>query len=147
MTSAEQDSKRHLHIILVEDNPGDAYLFEEALQQSGRRTTLITFESGQKAIDYFKAVEKKLDPELPDVIVLDFHLPDLEPEEILRVLKDSPVFQKIPTIVMSSSDNPSDIDRAYAWSADSYVVKPAFVTEFSRVVTAVEDACHRALGI
>src|SRR4051812_11920476 len=117
--------KDALRIVLVEDNPGDEFLFREALQSSGKHSQITVLQTGQQTLNYFRLLEEHHESPLPHIVVLDLHLPDMESYPVLEFLKNSERLKSIPVIVLSSSDDQVEIAKAYDAKADFYVVKPA----------------------
>lgn len=114
-------------ILLVEDNEDDAFLMKRALRDAGVENDLRVVEDGQQAIDYLQGVgafqDRRLAPS-PMLVFLDLRLPLKSGHEVLAWIRSEPRFEKLIVIILSSSGEPVDLDRAYRLGANSYVVKP-----------------------
>jgi len=129
-----------LDILLVEDNPQDAELIQRALRKNNLANRLFVIEDGAEALDFIFCQRNYADREMsdsPKVILLDVKLPKLNGLEVLREIKANPVTRRIPVVMLTSSREDPDIQKAYQLGANSYVVKPvefdAFVDTMSRL--------------
>lgn len=119
-------------ILLVEDNPNDAELTTRALKQRNLANQLHVCRDGAEALDYIARVAT-----VPKVILLDLKLPKVDGLEVLRKLKGDERTRSIPVVVLTSSREEPDIERAYALGANSYIVKPVDFDAFARAVSDV----------
>jgi two-component system response regulator len=119
-------------ILLVEDNPNDAELTTRALKQRNLANQLHVCRDGAEALDYIAGVSA-----VPKVILLDLKLPKVDGLEVLRKLKSDERTRSIPVVVLTSSREEPDIERAYALGANSYIVKPVDFDAFARAVSDV----------
>ena len=114
-------------ILLVEDNDDDAMLMKRALKSAGVRNPLHLAEDGQQAIDYLAGEgvyqDRQLYP-LPRIVFLDLKLPLKSGHEVLEWLRRQPSLEGVIVIVLTSSNELVDLNRAYRAGANSYVVKP-----------------------
>ncbi len=141
MSEAAQLSRRQrprvLHILLVEDNPGDVLIFKEAVKENHLAHVVEVAVDGQEAID--KLLLHKNDPEeRPDVVILDLNLPRVSGLQVLERLKADPILRVIPTIILSSSQAASDIKSAYNLHANSYVRKAMNFDESLQILKTIE---------
>ncbi len=127
-------------ILLVEDNPNDAELTKRALTKGNVTKRLFWVKDGVEALDFVRCTG---DFEMRDrqhdlkVIVLDLKMPRLDGLDVLRALKEDTKTQKIPIVIMTSSDQDRDIDAAYALGANGFVTKPVTLPEFSSAVATI----------
>ena len=123
-------------ILLVEDNADDALLLKDAFHEVNIINSILVLENGKKAIAYLKGkgiyVNRKQYP-LPILILLDLKLPILSGFEVLQWLKQQPILKRIPVLIMTSSNIPEDINKAYDWGANSYLVKPVDSEDLIRI--------------
>src|SRR5262249_27086302 len=113
-------------ILLVEDDPNDVFFLKYAFEQAGVRNPLRTVEHGQDAIDYLGGTGKyanRSQHPLPCIILLDLKMPGVSGLDVLRWIKGQPHLACVIVIVLSSSNNDSDIHEAYGLGARSYLVK------------------------
>lgn len=113
-------------ILLVEDNPDDEKLALHALHRYLPRAEVKIARDGQEALDVLSDPTK----ELPDLVLLDLKLPKVDGIDVLRAIRADPRTRHLVVIVLTSSDEPSDIGRAYENCANSYVRKPVPFDEF-----------------
>jgi CheY-like chemotaxis protein len=126
-------------VLLVEDNPGDARLIQECLNDSISPISLSFALDGETALDLVDRTE-------PDVILLDINLPKLDGHEVLKHMRANCNHAPV-VVVMSSSRNPDDIEKAFEEGARDYIAKPSDLDEFRRAVDSVLrswiDPIHR----
>lgn len=122
-----------VEILLVEDNANDAELTLRALKQRNLANQVLVCRDGAEAMDFF-AEGKSL---VPKVILLDLKLPKVDGLEVLRRLKGNARTKSIPVVVLTSSREEPDIERAYELGANSYIVKPVDFEAFARAVSDV----------
>lgn len=113
-----------MHILLVEDNPGDITLITETFLNMGPDYAITVSTNGQEALSLLKK-KKTSDKIHPDLILTDLNLPGLNGFEFLRYVKRDKTLNHIPVSVLSTSSDPRDIERAYENGANNYTVKPS----------------------
>lgn len=128
-----------LQILLVEDNPGDARLVQEALRESGSRNILHAVEDGETAMAWLRREAGYEDKPRPDIILLDLNLPRLDGRQVLEMLKGEKILRSIPVVVLTTSAAEADILRSYDLHANCYVTKPADLEQYMRVIGIMED--------
>jgi len=125
-------------ILIVEDNPSDAELMLHALKKGNLGNKLIVVEDGKKALDFIfcegEFSDKKIDDK-PKVIFLDIKLPKVNGLEVLKKIKANELTKTIPVVMVTSSNQDPDIEKAYKYGANSYVVKPIDFKHFSDTLT------------
>ena len=122
-------------ILIVEDNPGDVRLIKEALNTSSIEPTLYFVRDGLEATRF---LETRMQDGLPHLMVLDLNLPKKSGFQVLQFVKCHEMLKRIPVIVLSSSQNPEDVAKAYDLHANCYLTKPANFESFIAVVQALE---------
>ena len=127
-----------VHILLVEDNPGDVRLMKEALSESKEYCRLTTVEDGEQAVRFLRRVEPFTDAVRPDLIFLDLNLPRKDGREVLAEIKSDAGLRRIPVIVLTTSEADRDVHRAYDLHANCYVRKPTDLDEYLSVIRACE---------
>jgi len=119
---------RNFTVLLVEDDLNDIFLVKRAFKMADIPNPLQVVTDGQEAISYLSGEGKYADREahpLPSLIVMDIKMPRKSGFEVLEWVKRSErPLRRIPIVIVSSSDNPSDINRAYELGANAYMVKP-----------------------
>jgi CheY-like chemotaxis protein len=115
-------------VLLVEDDLNDIFLVKRAFKMAHLRNPLQVVTDGQEAINYLKGESKYSDRQafpLPKLIVMDIKMPRRSGFDVLQWVKgNGGTLRRIPIVIVSSSDNPSDINRAYELGANAYMVKP-----------------------
>jgi CheY-like chemotaxis protein len=127
-------------ILLAEDNPNDALLTIRSLKQHNLANAIVHVTDGQAAIDYLfaKGVYSERDPlDLPKVVLLDLKLPKLNGLEVLSLIRDDPRTKILPVVVLTSSQEESDLIESYQIGANSYIVKPVEFEKFSAAIYQV----------
>lgn len=125
-------------VLLVEDNPGDIRLTQEAMKEAKLTNTLYVARNGMDAMDFLNKQGSFIDAPRPDLVLLDLNLPRLSGREVLKRMKDDPDLRRIPVIVLSTSDAHRDILESYDLHANCYINKPVDFEEFLKVVQSIE---------
>ena len=125
-----------VEILLLEDNPADAELFQRAMAGPYRITVAQT---GPEALDRLFQRGKFGRSKRPDLVVLDLNVPLLNGHEVLNVIKSNSNLRSIPVVVFSISDQVEDVRKAYELGACSYIVKPATLRETEKTLSAFAD--------
>lgn len=124
-----------IHILLVEDNPADIDLTKEALRVSKISLDLSVAMDGLQAMAILANTTKKL----PDLILLDLNMPVMDGWEVLRELKSNKRYDRIPVVVLTSSEADRDILSSYDLGANCYIAKPVDLRLFEEVVRSIEQ--------
>jgi two-component system, chemotaxis family, response regulator Rcp1 len=130
---------RPVEILLVEDNPGDARLLREALQELPVPTQLHRVADGVAALAFLRREGPYADAVRPDLIVLDLNLPKKPGLEVLAEISADLGLRRIPLIVLSGSQDEQDIAQSYELCANCYVCKPTEFEDFVRIIQLLED--------
>ncbi|HYV29883.1 MAG TPA: response regulator [Candidatus Binatia bacterium] len=130
---------RKIHILLVEDNPGDARLTLEAFADTRPPRRLSHVTNGVQAIDFLRRAGAHTQATLPDLILLDLNLPCKDGREVLAEIKADATLRRIPVVILTTSQAEADILRAYDLNANCYVTKPADLDQFTRVIRCIDE--------
>ncbi len=128
-----------IEILLVEDNPGDVRLTQEALHDGKVRNHMIVVQDGEEAMEYLRHVGAYAQSAHPDLILLDLNLPKMNGFEVLEEIKNDPELRRIPVVVLTTSQAEQDIMQSYDLHANAYVSKPVNLEQFILVVKSIED--------
>ncbi len=120
-------------ILLVEDNPDDEHLTLRTLRKLPGRIEISVARDGQEVLDMLLSDEVVL----PDLILLDLKLPKVNGLEVLDRLRKNPRTAHLLVVVLTSSDEPSDVRTSYQRHANSYIRKPVAYEEFGEVVNGL----------
>ena len=126
-------------ILLVEDSDEDAELTMRALRKHKVANELFRVKDGAEALDFIFATgpyTSRADQPKPRVVLLDLKLPRMDGMEVLCRLKEDPSTRTIPVVMLTSSKEDRDLEAAYRYGVNSYIVKPV---EFDKFVAAVEQ--------
>lgn len=127
------------HILLVEDNEGDILLTLEAFEDSKFGTKVSVARNGQEALDFLNKKGEFSDVQRPDLILLDINIPIFSGLEVLEIIKKDENLKKIPVIMLTTSSNQKDIERAYKNYCNSYIKKPLEMEEFLAAIVKIEE--------
>ena len=127
------------HILLVEDNEGDILLTKEAFEECKVKTEITIARNGKEALDFLFNKGEYADVRKPDLILLDINIPIYNGHEVLKQIKADSELKKIPVIMLTTSSNQKDIDRAYENHCNSYVKKPLNIDEFLSAILKIEE--------
>jgi len=122
-----------VRILMVEDDPADQELLRETLRRNGITAELMECATGRATL------ERLAQDPLPDIILLDLRLPDVDGLEVLRAIKADRRCSRIPVIVLSMSNDPADIDESYARQASAYLQKPETYEGWQDLVRSFTD--------
>jgi len=123
-----------IEILLVEDNPADILLTEEAFSEAEFPHRLHIARDGVDALGFLRREGPHAGAPTPDVILLDLNMPRMSGLEVLDVLKADATLRNVPVIVLTTSRAESDIWRSYNLHANAYIPKPVTVGEFIDVI-------------
>jgi len=130
-------------ILLVEDNPSDVYLTEEALRSMGVTSRLHVAGDGVEAMAFLRREGMHAEAPRPDLVLLDLNLPLKDGRRVLAEVKEDEALRRIPIIVLTTSNAPSDVVKCYDLHANCYIVKPVDFDEFETVIRAIEEFWFR----
>ncbi|MGD9160349.1 MAG: response regulator [Desulfobacteraceae bacterium] len=128
-----------IEILLVEDNPGDVRLTQEALKEGKIINNLRMAKDGVEAISFLRREGEYADSARPDLILLDLNLPKKDGREVLMEIKKDEELRRIPVVVLTTSRAEEDIIRTYDCYANCYITKPVDFEQFINVVKSIEN--------
>jgi CheY-like chemotaxis protein len=133
--------REEIIILMAEDDEGHAYLVREHLQEAGFLNQIIHVPNGQEALDFIfrRGAHAERVLEHPLLVLLDINMPLVDGVEVLRQLKEDPRSAKLPVIMLTTTDNPREVQHCYELGCSSYITKPV---EYERFVEAI-----RRLGL
>jgi CheY-like chemotaxis protein len=130
---------RLVEILLVEDNPGDVRLTQEALKDSKLVNKLHVVGDGDEALAFLRKQNEHANAPRPDLIVLDLNLPKKSGREVLAEIKEDPDLRRIPVVVLTISTSEGDVLETYDLHANCFITKPIGLEQFLEVVRSIED--------
>jgi len=113
-------------LILAEDDEGHASLVQRNLRRAGFVNEMVHVKDGQEALDYIRAEGQHTNRTITDfvLLLLDINMPRLDGVEVLRQIKADPVTTKIPVIMLTTTDDPREVERCYELGCSVYLTKP-----------------------
>lgn len=136
--TAEQSRR---YVLLVDDDANDRELaqivFADLASESGARADVQILSGGQEALDFL--LSQAAQDKLPDVVLLDLNMPQVDGLSVLRSIRQHPAIATLPVVMLSTSRERADVQRAYALGANAYVVKPLDYDHFHRTISSVLD--------
>lgn len=130
---------KQITILLVEDNPGDTELTRQSLAASKLSINLVAVDDGEKALKYLRKEPPYQKAERPDLVLLDLNLPMLSGGEVLRQIKTDKLLKSLPVVVLTSSEEETEVSKCYAEGANCYIVKPVDFNAFMSIVGLIEE--------
>lgn len=134
----DRDNGRPIEILLVEDNPGDVRLTQEAFRENKIRNKLSVVNDGEQALAFLRRQGDYANVARPGLILLDLNLPRVDGREVLAQIKSDPELRHIPVVILTTSQAEEDIVKSYALHANCYITKPVDLKRFMQVVKEVE---------
>jgi CheY-like chemotaxis protein len=128
-----------IEILLVEDNPGDIRLTQEAFKEGKVSNEINVVNDGIEALAYLRQEEQYADASRPDVILLDLNLPRKDGYEVLAEIKKDPDLRRIPVVILTTSEAERDILQTYYMHANCYITKPVDLDQFITVIKSIES--------
>ena len=125
-------------ILLVEDNPGDVRLTQEAFRESKITVDIQVAGDGVEALAYLHR-QLGLGEQMPDFVLLDLNLPRMDGREVLREMKSDPRLRLIPVLILTTSNARQDIMEAYKLHVNCYINKPVDFDDFFKIVQHIEE--------
>jgi CheY-like chemotaxis protein len=121
-------------IVMVEDDEGHARLIEKNLRRAGISNELVHCNTGRKALDYL--FNEKANFAYPEqiLILLDLNLPEVDGYEVLKKIKNDERTKLTPVIILTTTDNPRQIDRCYELGCNVYITKPVEYEQFAEAI-------------
>lgn len=129
-------------ILMVEDSDEDFYATQRAFRKAGMLNELYRCVDGQEALDYLYhqgAYTKAATAPMPNLMLLDLNLPKKDGREVLKVVKGDARFQALPVIILTTSDDQTDVEQCYQYGANSYVQKPVDLDRFMTAIRRLKD--------
>lgn len=123
-------------ILLVEDNPVDIDLTIRAFKKRNLNNPIQIARTGEEALKYIEKWDAG--DQTPVVILLDLKMPKVDGLEVLKVLKTHEKYATIPVVVLTTSSDNKDVEKAYKLGANSYIVKPVNFDKFVEVASQIE---------
>jgi CheY-like chemotaxis protein len=123
-------------MVLVEDDPGHARLIERNLRRAHITNDLVVLRDGQEAVEYFFPEDEDgaAGRGMPLLVLLDLNLPGVDGYQVLARLKADERTKRIPVIILTTTDDPRDIERCYDLGCNVYITKPVEYEQFAEAI-------------
>jgi two-component system, chemotaxis family, response regulator Rcp1 len=132
-----EDDEMPIEVLLVEDNPGDVRLTQEAFRGYSKPIRLHLAADGIEAMAFLRREGIHANAPRPDLILLDLNLPKMDGREVLALIKKDQSLKIIPTIILTTSDDEADVMISYQLQANCYLRKPAQWDAFDGLVRSI----------
>ncbi len=133
-------NRTHPHVILlIEDNPGDVRLTQEAFREGKKEVTLETVSDGIEALKFLRREGEYAGKQTPDLILLDLNLPKWDGREVLKEIKNDPQLRRIPVVILTTSNAAADILKSYDLHANCFIIKPIDFDDFFDIIHKIEE--------
>ncbi len=126
-----------MNLLLVEDNPGDVRLTQEALMQNQLDLKLHVAFDGEQALDFLYKKGENEEAPRPDLILMDINIPKYSGIEVLERIKNDPNLKKIPVVMLTTSDTNNDVSKCYELGANAYTIKPLDFENFINMINSI----------
>jgi CheY-like chemotaxis protein len=136
---SSQSVPQPIEVLLVEDDPGDVLLIQEAFEDNKLHNNLHVVNDGEQAVAYLRREGEYADAARPDLVLLDLNLPRKDGREVLAEVKADEDLRTIPIVVLTTSDAEEDVLRSYQLHANAYVSKPVDFQRFVSVVRQIDE--------
>jgi CheY-like chemotaxis protein len=128
-----------IEVLLVEDDPGDVLLIQEAFADNKLLNNLNIVNDGEQALAYLRREGEYAEAARPDLVLLDLNLPRKDGREVLQEVKTDESLRTIPVVVLTTSEAEEDVLRSYQLHANAYVPKPVDFDRFVSIVRQIDD--------
>lgn len=127
---------KEIVILIADDDAGHIRLIEKNLMRAGLNNPIVRFENGQEILDYLfrRGDGAKRIHDKSHLLLLDIRMPKVDGVEVLRQIKADAELKKIPVIMLTTTDDPREVDRCHALGCSTYIVKPVDYEKFSEAI-------------
>ncbi|NYF58695.1 response regulator [Micromonospora purpureochromogenes] len=140
-----QGAANPVRILVVDDDPGDVLMIEEALEDSEIDKVIDVVSDGQEAMEFLRREGRHTEARRPDVILLDLNMPRMDGRQVLGEVKQDEDLRTIPIVVLTTSNADTDIVGSYTLQANAYVTKPIDLDDFNDVVRRIDEFFGRVV--
>jgi CheY-like chemotaxis protein len=126
-----------IHTILIaDDDDGHAFLVEDNLRRGGVKTEFLRFSDGQEALDFLfgRTVQPAFDPQKGYLLLLDIRMPKVDGVAVLQQIKSDPGLRSLPVIMLTTTEDPREVDRCHQLGCNIYIHKPVSFESFADAI-------------
>jgi CheY-like chemotaxis protein len=138
MQNTNRPSLRPAHILLAEDDPGDAGLIRRAFRECKISLDLDWVEDGEDALRYLRKEDEFSEAKRPDLMILDLNMPKVDGLSVLTAIRADPDLTDLPVVVLTTSQADHDVALSYKLHANAYVTKPIGLDGLTKIVKSLE---------
>jgi CheY-like chemotaxis protein len=130
------DMNRDVVLLIADDDAGHARLIEKNLRRAGLSNQILRFADGQQILDFLfqRGDGPKRSAETPYLLLLDIRMPKVDGVEVLRQIKADAALRKISVSMLTTTDDPREVERCHALGCNNYIVKPVDYEKFSEAI-------------
>lgn len=133
----EKDMNSKVIILITEDDEGHATLIMKNLRRAGIRNEILEFRDGEEILRFlFSISENHRKSGIPYLLLLDIRMPKIDGMEVLRRIKADPELKKMPVMILTTTDDPHEVELCHAWGCNNYITKPV---DYEKFVQAVQN--------
>ena len=124
-------------ILITDDDDGHAFLIEDNLRRSGVNAPFLRFSDGQEVLDFLfgRTKEPHFEHNHPYLLLLDIRMPKVDGVAVLRQIKAEPSLRKLPVIMVTTTDDPREVDRCHELGCNVYMQKPVSYDGFAAAIS------------
>jgi CheY-like chemotaxis protein len=128
-------------ILIVEDDDGHAFLVEDNLRRAGVQSQFLRFCDGQEALDFLfgRTSSPNFEAHHPYLLLLDIRMPKVDGVEVLRQIKANPELRKLPVIILTTTDDPREVERCHEYGCNNYIQKPVSYDSFADAISKLGE--------
>ena len=130
------DNRQEVEILIAEDDDGHAELIRRNLARAGVHNVIRRFRDGEEILDFLhcRGPQPHLDVEKPYLLLLDIRMPKVDGVEVLRQVKDNLELRRMPVIMVTTTDDPREVEKCHELGCSTYITKPVEYTKFIEAI-------------
>lgn len=133
-----QNMNDEFNILILDDEDGHLRLIEKNLRRAGIKNRMLFFKDGQDILDFLfgtvKNGDEKAEKNKGYLLLLDIRMPRMSGEEVLVKIKADPELRKIPVIILTTVNDPEEVERCHLLGCNNYIPKPALYDDFEKAL-------------
>ncbi|MBU0728480.1 MAG: response regulator [Proteobacteria bacterium] len=128
--------KKEMTVIITDDDEGHAALIQKNLKRAGINNTILHFKDGQEVLDFLfrKGNGPQREPDTPYLLLLDIRMPKIDGIEVLKQIKADKELRKIPVIMVTTTDDPQEVNLCHSLGCSNYITKPVDSNKFVEAI-------------
>jgi len=133
---SKSNMTKEVVILIADDDAGHVRLIEKNLSRGGLSNAVKRFENGQQVLDFFfkSDASPRRNADTSYLLLLDIRMPKVDGVEVLRQLKADAELRKLPVLMLTTTDDPREVERCHALGCSSYIVKPVDYDKFAEAI-------------